>query len=201
VGESGSGKTTVGRCVLGLLPLTWGEIWFDGHRITQMSQGQLRSFRSRVQVVFQDPLDSLNPVMRVGRIIEEPFDEHFKAMRPAERSRRVVELLKRVGLDEGFAERFPDELTAGQQQRVAIARALATNPNLLVLDEPTSTLDPVARAGIMRLFVRLQQETGMSLLFISHDLVSVRHLAHRVAVMYLGEIVEEGAVDVVYKKP
>jgi oligopeptide/dipeptide ABC transporter ATP-binding protein len=201
VGESGSGKTTVGRCVLGLLPVTSGEIWFDGHEIARKPQKQLRPFRPRMQVVFQDPFDSLNPVMRVGRIIEEPFIEHVKGSTSAERSEKVVKLLERVGLNAGFLERFPDELTAGQQQHVAIARALATNPKLLILDEPTSTLDPIARAEIMRLFAQLQQDAGMSLLFISHDLVGVRHLAHRVAVMYLGEIVEEGPVDRVYERP
>ena len=200
VGESGSGKTTVGRCVLRVLAVSLGQIWFDGQDITHLSQKEMRPRRPSMQAVFQDPLDSLDPKMRVEDIVEEPLLEHSNVTR-RERSRQVIELLDRVSLDRKCAARYPAQLTAGQQQRVAIARALATSPKLLVLDEPTSTLDPIARAEIMQLIVDLQRETGMSLLFISHDLVSVRHVAHRIAVMYLGEIVEQGPVEVVYERP
>jgi oligopeptide/dipeptide ABC transporter ATP-binding protein len=200
VGESGSGKTTVGRCVLRVLSASSGQIWFDGHDVTHLSQRELRPLRPSMQPVFQDPLDSLNPKMRIEDIVEEPLLEHTPLPRK-ERLRKVIELLNRVGLDRQYAARYPTQLTAGQQQRVAIARALATSPKLVVLDEPTSTLDPIARAEIMQLIVALQRETGMSLLFISHDLVSVRHVAHRLAVMYLGEIVEQGPVETVYKRP
>jgi oligopeptide/dipeptide ABC transporter ATP-binding protein len=200
VGESGSGKTTVGRCILRVLSVSSGQIWFDGHDITHLSQRDLRHLRPGLQAVFQDPLDSLDPKMRVEDIVEEPLLEHTNLPRK-ERSGKVIELLDRVGLDPQYAVRYPAQLTAGQQQRVAIARAIATSPKLVVLDEPTSTLDPIARAEIMQLIVALQSGTGMSLLFISHDLVSVRHVAHRVAVMYLGEIVEQGPVELVFERP
>lgn len=200
VGESGSGKTTVGRCVLRVLSVSSGQIWFDGHDVTHLSQRELRPHRPSMQAVFQDPLDSLNPKMRIEDIVEEPLLEHTRLPRN-ERSRKVIELLDRVGLDRQHTARYPTQLTAGQQQRVAIARALATSPKLVVLDEPTSTLDPIARAEIMQLIVALQRGTGMSLLFISHDLVSVRHVAHQLAVMYLGEIVEQGPVEMVYRRP
>lgn len=200
VGESGSGKTTIGRCVLRTLPVTAGEIWFDGHCITRMSQRDLRSLRVGMQAVFQDPLDSLNPKMRVGSIVEEPLLEHFR-LTTGERSRQVVQVLERVGIEPGLVRAYPARLTPSQQQRVAIARAIVCKPKLLVLDEPTSSLDPLIRAEILRLLTELQGETGISYLLISHDLVSVRHIAHRISVMYLGEIVEQGLIDQVYEEP
>ena len=200
VGESGSGKTTIGRCVLRTLPVTAGEIWFDGHNITRMSQRDLRSLRVGMQAVFQDPLDSLNPKMRIGAIVEEPLLEHFR-LTAQERSRQVTQALERVGLEPGLRQTYPARLTPSQQQRVAIARAIVCKPKLMVLDEPTSLLDPLIRSEILQLLTDLQGETGISYLLISHDLVSVRHIAHRIAVMYLGEIVEQGSIDQVYEEP
>ena len=200
VGESGSGKTTIGRCVLRTLPVTAGEIWFDGHNITRMSQRDLRPLRAGMQAVFQDPLDSLNPKMRVGAIVEEPLLEHFR-LTAQERSRQIAQVLERVGIEPGLGRTYPARLTPSQQQRVAIARAIVCKPKLMVLDEPTSSLDPLIRSEILRLLTDLQGETGLSYLLISHDLVSVRHIAHRIAVMYLGEIVEQGAIDQVYEEP
>ena len=200
VGESGSGKTTIGRCVLKTLPVTAGEIWFDGHNITQMSQRDLRPLRAGMQVVFQDPLDSLNPKMQVGTIIDEPLREHFR-LTPPKRLAQVLLAMNRVGLEQDIVHAYPGQLTPSQQQRVAIARAIASKPKLIVLDEPTSSLDPLIRLEILHLLIDLQREFGISYLLISHDLVSVRHIAHRIAVMYLGEIVELGPIGLVYDNP
>lgn len=200
VGESGSGKTTIGRCVLRTIPITAGDIWFDGRNITRMSQRDLRPLRVGIQAVFQDPLDSLNPRMRVGAIVEEPLLEHFR-LTSHERAQRVVDALERVGMASDSLRAFPARLTPSQQQRVAIARAIACRPKLMVLDEPTSSLDPLIRSEILELLTDLQRETGIGYLLISHDLVSVRHIAHRIAVMYLGEIVEQGAIETVYETP
>ena len=200
VGESGSGKTTIGRCVLRTIPITAGDIWFDGENITRMSQRDLRPLRIGIQAVFQDPLDSLNPRMRVGAIVEEPLLEHFR-LTARERSQEAARALERVGIDPSLVRSFPARLTPSQQQRVAIARAIVCKPKLMVLDEPTSSLDPLIRSEILQLLTDLQGETGISYLLISHDLVSVRHIAHRIAVMYLGEIVEEGTIGRVYDEP
>ena len=200
VGESGSGKTTIGRCILRTVPITAGDIWFDGHDISRMPQRDLRPLRIGIQAVFQDPLDSLNPRMRIGAIVEEPLLEHFR-LTACERSHQVTHALERVGIEPAVARAFPARLTPSQQQRVAIARALVCKPKLMVLDEPTSSLDPLTRSEILQLLTDLQGETGISYLMISHDLVSVRHIAHRIAVMYLGEIVEQGAIDQVYEGP
>ena len=198
VGESGSGKTTVARCVLRLLAPTRGLIRFDGVDITRRSARELRPIRNRMQVVFQDPYDSLDPMMRIGAIIEEPL-RLFTKLSGRGRRQRVIELLEQVRLTADLIERHPHDMTAGQLQRVAIARALATDPAFLVLDEPTSSLDPIAREEIIELLRRLQDTLGTAYLFISHDLVTVRHLSHRVAVMYLGEVVEEGPVGEVFE--
>lgn len=200
VGESGSGKTTIGRCVLRTIPITAGDIWFDGENITRMPQRDLRPLRVGIQAVFQDPLDSLNPRMRVGAIVEEPLLEHFR-LTARERSQAVAHALDRVGIEPGLVRSFPARLTPSQQQRVAIARAIVCKPKLMVLDEPTSALDPLIRSEILQLLTDVQGETGISYLLISHDLVSVRHIAHRIAVMYLGEIVEEGTIEQVYGEP
>jgi oligopeptide/dipeptide ABC transporter ATP-binding protein len=200
VGESGSGKTTVGRCILRVLEPTRGVIRFDQNDLTFLSAKELRPFRRRIQVVFQDPYDSLNPRMPVGRIVAEPLME-FTQLDAGHRRARVDELLEQVQLDPSVANLYPHKLTAVQQQRVAIARALATNPDLLVLDEPTSSLDPIARENIIDLLRQLQSQLNTAYLFISHDLVTVKHIAHRVAVMYLGEIVEEGPVGEVFQHP
>jgi oligopeptide/dipeptide ABC transporter ATP-binding protein len=191
VGESGSGKTTTGRCLLKLIEPTSGQIIFKGTDITKVKQKEFIPFRSRIQLVFQEPYDSVNPRMTVGKIIEENMYLESR-LGKSERIARVDELLEMVGLDKHLAEVFPHELTGGEQQRVGIARAISTNPDLIVLDEITSSLDITVRAGIIRLLMRLQDEIGMSYIFISHDITAVREISHRVAVMYLGEIVEVG---------
>lgn len=191
VGESGSGKTTVARCILGLTEVTSGHIEFRGTRISGLSRSKLRPIRRHYQAVFQDPYDSLDPRMTAGASIEEPLI-HATDMTPGDRRGRVSELLELVRLGADQAGRYPHQMSGGQQQRVAIARAIATNPDLVVLDEPTSNLDISIRAQMMNLLASLQDQLGLSYLFISHDLLAVRHISHRVAIMYLGEIVETG---------
>ena len=200
VGESGSGKTTVGRCVLRLIDATSGTVAFAGEDVTRLDSKRLRGFRQQVQVVFQDPYDSLDPRMRVRTIVDEALRE-LTDDDPPRRASRMLELLERVGLDREAADLFPHHLTAGQQQRVAIARAIACDPRLLVLDEPTSSLDPITRGEIIALLRALQRDLGTAFLFISHDLVTVRHISDRIAVMYLGEVVETGPVDAVFENP
>jgi oligopeptide transport system ATP-binding protein len=191
VGESGSGKTTAGRCVLRLIEPTAGRIYFKGQDITRMSQGEFRRLRPRTQMVFQEPYDSLNPRMSIAQIIEENLYLEGRLTKQ-ERRRRVSELLEMVGLDPEYLDYYPHELTSGEQQRVGIARAISTEPDLIVLDEITSALDISVRAEIIKLLKRLQEEIGISYLFISHDLTAVREISQRVAIMYLGEIVEVG---------
>ncbi len=200
VGESGSGKTTVARCVLRLLAPTHGSIRFDDVDISRRTARELRPIRKRMQVVFQDPYDSLDPRMRISGIIEEPL-KLFTRLSPRGRRQRVNALLEQVRLKPDMVDLYPYNLTAGQLQRVAIARAVATDPTFLVLDEPTSSLDPITREEIIDLLLHLQATLGTAYLFISHDLVTVRHLSHRIAVMYLGEIVEEGPVSAVFENP
>jgi oligopeptide/dipeptide ABC transporter ATP-binding protein len=197
VGESGSGKTTVGRCILGLLRATEGSIRFQGKDITL---GNRRSdLRGRIQLVFQEPAECLDPRQRIGRSIEEPLIA--LEVPKHERRDRVRESVGLVGLSESMLNLYPAELSAGQQQRVGIARAMITRPELVVLDEPTSALDPTARAEIIELLQRIQAELGTSYLFISHDLSTVRFVSHRVAVMYLGMVVEQGATAEVFAQP
>ncbi|MDQ2701129.1 MAG: ATP-binding cassette domain-containing protein [Actinomycetota bacterium] len=200
VGESGSGKTTVGRCILRTLEPTEGSIVFEGTDISRLSAGRLRPLRPKLQAVFQDPTDSLNPRMRVASLVDEPLRTNTR-LSESERRSKCIRFLEMVGLGEETLRLYPHNLTAGEQQRVAIARALILEPSMLVLDEPTSSLDPIAREEILALLRRLQLELGTSFLFISHDLVSVRHISHRIAVMYLGEIVEEGPVEQVFEDP
>jgi len=189
VGESGSGKTTVGRCLLRLVEPTEGQIEFDGIDLTDLSKPELTKLRTRFQIVFQDPFASLNPRFTVRRTIEEPLALHTKEP-SAQRLEHVVDMLRQVHLPARILDRFPADLTTSEQQRVGIARALVTNPELVVLDEPTSTLDAAGRSEILALLAELQARTGAAYLFISHDLTAVERLSHRVAVMYLGEIVE-----------
>lgn len=189
VGESGSGKTTVGRCILKLVDQTSGRIRFGEHDITAMRVSEFRSLRPRLQMVFQEPYGSLNPRFTVGGILEENLVLEGKLGR-AERRARVRELLSLIQLPVRMLTAYPHELTSGQQQRVSIGRALSTRPDLIVLDEPTSALDVNIRAEIIRLLKSLQVETGVSYLFISHDLTAVMEISHRVVIMYLGEIVE-----------
>ena len=189
VGESGSGKTTVGRCILKLADATSGRIVFNGQDITALSQKAFRRLRPQVQMVFQEPYDSLNPRMSIRQILDENLLLEGRLDRTA-RERRVDELLELTHLPRTVRERYPHELTSSEQQRVGIARAIATKPDLVVLDEPTSALDISVRAEIIGLLKALQRETGIAYLFISHDLTAVREVSHRVAIMYLGAIAE-----------
>ena len=200
VGESGSGKTTVGRCLMHLVDPTAGRVVFDGTDISALSGPDLRRFRSRMQIVFQDPFDSLNPRWTIAELLEEPLKVHTTDP-PARRRERAAAALRLVDLDPALLDRKPKGLGASTLQRVNIARALILNPEFLVLDEPTSVLAPRARASLIALLARLQKELGISFLFISHDLTTVRYLCQRVAVMYLGQIVEEGTVEQVFSNP
>ncbi|MDQ2803617.1 MAG: ABC transporter ATP-binding protein [Pseudomonadota bacterium] len=199
VGESGSGKTTVGRCILGLTGLSGGSIVFDGADLPLTRRRDPGSLRGQIQIVFQEPADALDPRMRIGASVEEPL--LALGIRPEERQGRVAEALDLVGLSRRVLRLYPAELSGGQQQRVGIARAMITRPKLLVLDEPTSALDPTARAEIIELLVRLQKQLGTAYLFISHDLSTVRFISHRIAVMYLGMIVEQGDAAAVFAQP
>jgi oligopeptide/dipeptide ABC transporter ATP-binding protein len=200
VGESGSGKSTLGRLMLGLTPVTAGSVSFDGQSLETLSRDALRQQRRRMQIVFQDPFGSLDPRRRIGAQIADGLAIHDLA--PAsERAAWVNELLVTVGLDPSHAKRFPHEFSGGQRQRVGIARALATNPDFLVADEPVSALDVSIQAQIVQLMSSLQNELGLAMLFISHDLSIIRHLCHRVMVMYLGRVVEEGPAQALFATP
>ena len=190
VGESGCGKSTVGKTILRLVDPTDGEVWLDGKRIDNLPASQLRPLRQRVQVVFQDPFSSLNPRMRVGDIIAEPLRNFGLAGNASELQDRVAKLMDTVRLPRDAMRRFPHEFSGGQRQRIGIARALAPGADLIICDEAVSALDVSVKAQIVNLLSDLQDELGLALLFISHDLAIVEHLTHRVAVMYLGKIVE-----------
>lgn len=200
VGESGSGKTTVGRCILRLIEPTEGRIRFAGAQVDTMSANQLRALRPRVQMVFQEPYDSLNPRMRIRKIVEEPILLGGD-MTPAQRHDRVAEVLEMVRLGADSMDKYPHQFSAGEQQRIGIARAIATEPELVVLDEPTSALDVSVRAEILDLLTDLQEDLALSYLLISHDLTAVRRVCHRVAIMYLGKIVERGNADELFEQP
>lgn len=200
VGESGCGKTTTGRLVLRALEPTRGRIVFDGEDITAVPADRLRPFRRKAQIVFQDPYTSLDPRMTVGRIVAEPIRVHRLAA-PREVDGRVRELLEMVGLQREHTERYPHELSGGQRQRVGIARALAVGPRLIVADEAVSALDVSVRAQILNLFVELRQRLGLAYLFVSHDLAVIRFVSHRVAVMYLGTLVELAPTADLFKQP
>lgn len=200
VGESGSGKTTVGRCLTRLEEPTSAQILFDGQDISGLSAREMRKLRSRIQIVFQDPFDSVDPRWTIQHILEEPLRQTTGMSRAARRT-RAEETMRLVGLDPALLSRKPRGLGAGTLQRVAIARALASEPEFIVLDEPTSVLAPRARNALIELLSKLQRDLGISLLFISHDLTTVRYVCQRVAVMYLGQIVEEGTVEEVFTRP
>jgi oligopeptide transport system ATP-binding protein len=200
VGESGCGKSTTGRAILRLYEPTAGEVRLEGQDIAELGGEALRALRPRMQMIFQDPQASLNPRMTVGSIIAEPLDEHERLDRKARRA-RVFELMDAVGLARAFANRYPHEFSGGQRQRIGIARALALNPAFIVCDEPIAALDVSIQAQVVNLLEDLQESRGLTYLFISHDLSMVRHLATRVAVMYLGRIMELGPADALYADP
>ena len=201
IGESGSGKSTIGRLVLRLLVPDSGRVEFAGIDLASLSGQALRRLRSDLQVIFQEPLESLDPRMRVGAIVEEPLLVHRRELGRAERRRLVAEVLEEVELGVAYAGRRPGDLSGGQQQRVGIARAIITRPKFIVLDEPTSSLDLSVRAAVLDLLGRLQRELGLSYLFISHDIATVRHFCNRTAVMYRGVIVEIGPTSRVLQQP
>ena len=199
VGESGCGKTTAGRTILRLIPATEGEALFEGQRVFDLTEGDLRRLRRHMQIIFQDPYGSLNPRMTIGGIIGEPLRVHGLA-RGRELEDRVTQLLEHVGLSPAYRNRYPHEFSGGQRQRIGIARALALDPVFLVCDEPVSALDVSIRAQIVNLLEDLQAETAMSYLFIAHDLNLVRHASDEVAVMYLGRIVERASAEDIYDR-
>ena len=200
VGESGSGKSTIGRMAIALLPPTEGRVAFDGTDLAGMATDDLRRLRQRMQIIFQDPWGALNPRHTIGRLMEEPLLLHT-TLSAAQRREEVIAIAQRMQLGLPLLERYPAQLSGGQLQRVCIGRALATKPDLLVLDEPTSSLDVSVRAGILQLLDTLRRETGVAMLFISHDLETIRALCDRVVVLYLGCEVESGPVDTVFKNP
>ena len=201
VGESGCGKSTTALSVLKMQSLISGQIIFDGEDITHHSPAQMRGIRRKMQMVYQDPFGSLNPRMKIGSIIGEPLRVHGMAGDKAQYRARIASLMKTVGLLEDMAERYPHEFSGGQRQRICIARALALDPKLIICDEPVSALDVSIQAQVVNLLMDLQERLGLTYLFIAHDLSVVRHISNRVAVMYLGKIVEEADRDTLFKSP
>jgi peptide/nickel transport system ATP-binding protein len=200
VGESGSGKTTTGRCILRLIEPTSGSVQFRGEDVLQFSRARMRQARRDMQIVFQDPYSSLNPRMRVGDIVEEPLIIHRMGTK-AERRARVAELFELVGLDATQLTRYPHQFSGGQRQRIGLARALALNPSLVIADEPVSALDVSVQAQVVNLLMDLQERLKLTYLFIAHDLRLVRHICGRVAVMYLGKLVETGPTESIFAAP
>jgi len=200
VGESGCGKSTTGRAILQLYKPTAGEVHFQGRDLVHMKKGDLRHMRRQMQMIFQDPYASLNPRMTVGGIVGEPLEVHRIGTR-AERRERVRELLRVVGLNPYFINRYPHEFSGGQRQRIGVARALAVNPEFIVCDEPISALDVSIQAQVINLLEDLQEQFGLTYLFIAHDLSVVRHISDRIAVMYLGKIMELATRDELYRNP
>ena len=200
VGESGCGKSTVGKLLLRLLEPTEGAIRLDGEDITHLGVGDMRPHRKRMQMVFQDPYASLNPRMAAGHIVSEPL-ENYSDISPKDREARVGELFEKVGLRADAMKRYPFEFSGGQRQRLGIARALALNPAVIIADEPVSALDVSVQAQVLNLMMDLQQELGLAYLFVSHDLAVVEHIGHRVAVMYLGKIVEIAQKEALFETP
>ncbi|MBF9049457.1 dipeptide ABC transporter ATP-binding protein [Roseobacter sp. HKCCD9010] len=200
VGESGCGKSTLARLLLRLIDPTDGEVWFNGEDLAHIDTARMRALRKDLQFIFQDPFSSLNPRMTVGALIAEPMEAHDIGTAESRRD-RVAELLTRVGLPTAAADRFPHEFSGGQRQRIGIARALATRPTVLIGDEPVSALDVSIQAQVINLLEDLKDELGLTLVVIAHDLAVIRHMADRVAVMYLGEVVECGPADALYEQP
>lgn len=201
VGESGCGKTTVGRTLLHLYKPTSGEVWFDGKLIDPRDKAGMAAFRRRAQLVFQDPYSSLNPRMTVGDIVAEPIDVHHLCASKKERNERVNELLREVGISSEQATRYAHEFSGGQRQRIGIARALASNPDFIVCDEPVSALDVSIQAQVINMLEDLQHKLGLTYLFIAHDLSVVKHISDRIAVMYLGKIVEMAPSNDLHRHP
>jgi oligopeptide transport system ATP-binding protein len=203
VGESGCGKSTTGRALMRLLPASGGRVTFEGKDVLSLREGSapLRALRQEIQMVFQDPFASLSPRLTIGQIVAEPLEIHKVGKSKAERENRVAQLLESVGMPAGAAQRYPHEFSGGQRQRIGIARALALDPAFIVLDEPVSALDISVRAQVVNLLADLQEQRGIAYLFIGHDLSLIRHVARRVAVMYLGRIVEIATAHDLYTNP
>ncbi|HVU39167.1 MAG TPA: ATP-binding cassette domain-containing protein [Opitutales bacterium] len=201
VGESGSGKTTTGRAVIRLAPVTAGSIKYDGVELTKLSEREFFPYRKRIQMIFQDPFNSLNPRLTIFQILAEPLEIHFPKMTRAQRLARVQELLKMVGLEPGHVFRYPHEFSGGQRQRIGIARALAVEPEFIVCDEPVSALDVSVQAQIVNLLQDLQEKLGLTYLFIAHDLAVVEHISDEVLVMTGGKIVEAAPAADIYARP
>jgi peptide/nickel transport system ATP-binding protein/oligopeptide transport system ATP-binding protein len=201
VGESGSGKSTIGKTLLKLIPATSGQVFYEGRDVLSLSETEFRPLRRQMQMIFQDPFGSLNPRHPVRKIVGEALEIHFPKMNAKERADRVAQLLEQVGLKREMAERYPHEFSGGQRQRIGIARALAVEPAFIVCDEPVSALDVSVQAQIVNLLQDLQEELGLSYLFIAHDLAVVEHISDHVLVMYHGKIVESAPAQEIYENP
>ncbi len=201
VGESGSGKTTLGRALIRLVEMTSGEVFFDGNCISKISNKAFFPYRKRIQMIFQDPFNSLNPRMTIASILEEPLNIHFKKWPVVKKRNRTVELLEKVGLNAEVLTRYPHEFSGGQRQRIGIARALAVEPEFLICDEPVSALDVSVQAQILNLLKDLQKELGLTYLFIAHDLAVIEYMSDEVMVMYKGRILERATPEELYQSP
>lgn len=201
VGESGSGKTTIGRAIARLVPITEGSVNYEGQRVDNLPNAHFHKYRKKIQVIFQDPFGSLNPRMNIYSIIAEPLDIHFKDWNKTQKTEKVADLMNKVGLEPDMMKRYPHQFSGGQRQRIGIARALAVKPEFIICDEPTSALDVSVQAQIINLLQDLQEELGLTYLFIAHDLAVVEHISDEVLVMSEGKIVEHATADELYANP